>query len=457
MVVFRPNIPRLVASGNITGLIGATTYSDQEIRRNAVAALGRMRDPIAYRALLNALRDDYRPVRIEAIQALGALGEPSCVNSLQWTLNDPDPTVRIQAIWALRQIGGPDIVKPLILSMADKEKEVRIKAVEAVISIGEAALAELRKAISGRNQLVRQNVINVLGRTKQQKMVPEIIRALDDPAATVRENAVWALGNIGDPRAVPNLEKMRSRRAAKSLRAIKEGPNWKVVVKNYEKAGRFEDAAVIYEMKSQWEEAGRLRNKAKEPASSSQATPQILANNLNLKQETIIKDSVISRSRIGRGETRDSIIHRSRHQGTEKRNEVMDQSPEGIKGMKERLNLEIRDGSKAGSTEEPFGTSGDDSDNSFLQDSNDAWVDVPEEEMEIESADGHGSSLNQNSVLNENHEPDRTTRLRGGGEGRQTQNGMTHDGYKICPFCGMELKFGRSPNFCPYCAEKLSR
>lgn len=403
MAVFKPNVQRLVATGNINGLINAARFSDPEIRRSAVTAMGQIKDQRVYHALLSALRDESQAIRFEAITALGRIGEPSFVNSLQWSLNDPDPMIRVNAIWALGQIGGPEVIKPLILSMADSEKQVRIKAVEIVISMGDTALPELRKAINGRNQLIRQNVINVLGKTKQTDLVPEIINALGDPVTTVRENAIWALGNIGDPRAIPCLEKIRSKRAAKSLQLIKEGPNWKTVAENYEKAGRYEDAAKLYEMKSQWEEAGRLRNKAKEPILAG-TIPQILASNLNLRQDTIIRDSVISRSTIGKGETRDSVVHRSDIQGKDIRNDIIGRSSNGM----DELIEECREELGAGSASDAVGEG------------------VHRDSNEIRDSGEHGP-----------------------------REKRTSDDYRICPFCGMELKFEKSPSFCPYCAEQL--
>lgn len=410
MAVFRPNIQRLVASGNVGGLINAAVYNDPDVRRNAIAALGRIKDRQVYKPLIEALQDDFQSVRIEAIIALGRIRDPSFVNSLQWSLNDPDPIVRMNAIWALGQIPGRDVIKPLILSMADSDKKVRIKAVETVASKGDAAVPELRKAIKGRNQLIRQNVINVLGKLKRGDLVQDIIHALDDPIITVRENAIWALGVIGDPIAIPSLEKIDTPRARKSLKHIKEGPHWKTVAENYEKAGRYEDAAVLYETKSEWEEAGRLRNKAKEPI-NSHSIPQILANSLNLSQETIIRDSIISRSRIGKGSRANgSVIHRSNVKDGDledtlvKRSEVFPDDES------------IDDNGKRGDPDDHH-----DGESLVLEDGT----------SEESNGDGSESGIPSDA-------PTRTA-----------------DGYKICPFCGLELTFDRAPNFCPYCAERL--
>jgi len=405
MPVFQPNIQRLAAANNIEGLIKATEHLDPEMRRMAVAALGGIRDHSAYTALLRTLRDQNKGVRMESIIALGKFKEPSSISSLEWTLKDPDPVVRLNVIWALGQIGGRDVVRPLILSMGDTDKRVRMRAVDTLSNLGKVALPELRKAINGRNQLIRRNVINVLGRSEEIELVPEIIRALDDPVSYVRENAIWALGEISDPRGVPYLERLKTPKAQFSLKKIKEGPNWRKVAENYEKAGRFEDAANLYEMKSEWEEAGRLRNKAKEP--SSQGFPQIMTKNLNLSQETIIKDSVISRSSIGEGEARDNVISRSSTGKGNTKDNVINRSSMG-------------------------------------------------------TGDGQNSIVGRNRIdddglenIEETLERDqRRERVRS--RSTPIEIKRTSDGYIICPHCSMELKFDFSPKYCPYCSEKLN-
>ncbi|MCK4613702.1 MAG: HEAT repeat domain-containing protein [Thermoplasmata archaeon] len=304
MRIFQPNVQKLAFRNDIEGLIRAAQHRDPEIRRSAISALAGCRGPSVLSTLLRSLRDENRSVRLECIRALGKLKDPSSVQPLEWAVKDPDPFVRLNVIRALGEIGGSEVVHSLILCMADPDRGVRVKAVETVLSLGKLALPELKKEINGGNHLIRRNVINVLGRMKELELVPQLIHALSDPVPAVRGNAIWALGRIGDPRAVPPLEGIRSTRAKNALRQIREGPDWRTVAENYEKAGRFEDAAELFEMKGEYEEAGRLRNKAKAML-QPHGFPYIMAGSLKMSSDTIIKDSVIQRSRIGAGEARE--------------------------------------------------------------------------------------------------------------------------------------------------------
>ena len=400
MALFRPNVQRLEATGNISSLVRAASHQDPGIRREAVRALGRFRDREVYGPLIRALKDEHGAVRMEAIHAICTIRDPAFATSLLICLKDPDPSVRILAIRTLGSIGSPEVIKPLILSMGDSEKEVRIIAVEVVTSLGEVALPELRKAIRGMNQLVRQNVLNVLAGLKRTDFLQDIIEAVEDPVTTVRENAIWALGVIGDPAAVPCLEKNDCPRARRSLKQIREGQNWRTVAVNYEKAGRYEDAAAVCEMKGEWEEAGRLR-KLTRVTSSPFSIPQILANSLNFSQDTIIRDSVINRSTLGKGTgTGDGMVR--------------------TRGIGEEGSGQDRNGFR------PPDVSG---------------VDAPSHDCTVDT-DVDPPSAREASPLTDVP------------PGPATE-GPAGEAFRVCPFCGNELRFTRKPVYCPYCTERL--
>lgn len=88
MLLFQPNIQRLVAANNIDGFIRATQHPDAEIRSAAVSAQNRFKNHDVNSALLMTLRDQHKNVRIESIIALGKFKEPSSIHSLEWVLKD---------------------------------------------------------------------------------------------------------------------------------------------------------------------------------------------------------------------------------------------------------------------------------------------------------------------------------------------------------------------------------
>ena len=442
MPVFQPNIQKLVATNNVQGLIKATRNLDPEIRRQSVAALGAYKGSNVYTALLKTLRDEERSVRIESIFSLGKLRERSSVKSLEWMLNDRDPVIRMNILWALGQIGGKDIIRPMIHAMGDADKNVRMRSVDTLSRMVKLAIPDLTHAMKGNNPLIRRNVINVLGRSKNRDLVPEIIRSLDDPVTSVRENAIWALGEIGDPRAVPLLERLKNPKAKYSLKQVKEGPHWKTVAQNYEKAGRYEDAASLLEMKGEWDEAGRLRNKEREP--NGNGLNQILANSLKLSQETIIRDSVINRSSIGRGETKDSVINRSSTGRGEVRESVINRG--SIR--KGKVTNSVTNRSKI--TESTIG-------DSLVHRVDEKGLGLREgiRTRERDAVPTEGGSDSLLSI--------RMTGGRQGGGNDESNDSIRssspmdqrEDTNQMCPHCKKEWKFDFRPSFCPYCAGSI--
>ncbi|HEX7496346.1 MAG TPA: HEAT repeat domain-containing protein, partial [Candidatus Limnocylindrales bacterium] len=72
-----PNVDKLVAKGDISGLIDALQYPvPWRVRRDAALALGSMGGTDAVEPLIAALRDDHASVRLAATEALGKLGAP---------------------------------------------------------------------------------------------------------------------------------------------------------------------------------------------------------------------------------------------------------------------------------------------------------------------------------------------------------------------------------------------
>ena len=78
---------------------------DVDVRRQAVASLGRQGDPQALEPLVRALGDPNSFLRTTAAQALGALGDPRATPSLRESLQDPTTLVAGASAVALRQLG----------------------------------------------------------------------------------------------------------------------------------------------------------------------------------------------------------------------------------------------------------------------------------------------------------------------------------------------------------------
>jgi len=79
---------------------------NSRVRRDAVLALSKIKDPEAIALLIEALKDENSDVRWYAAWALGEIGDPKALEPLIAALKDKDFWVREFAAWALEKITG---------------------------------------------------------------------------------------------------------------------------------------------------------------------------------------------------------------------------------------------------------------------------------------------------------------------------------------------------------------
>lgn len=216
--------------------IAALKDEDWAIRQEAAGLLGTFKDPRAVVPLVALLRDQDRSVREAAIEALRSIGAPA-VEVVGACLIEPDLSVQesasailatiadervlIPLIMALRsgnwivrmhvakalgRVRNTDAVEPLIPLLQDKVKAVREEAAAAMAAIGDAAIPSLLKALQHEDWLVRLHAVESLGKAQSKRAVEPLLSVLfNDRDSAVREDAVRALGEIGDPQAVDHL------------------------------------------------------------------------------------------------------------------------------------------------------------------------------------------------------------------------------------------------------------
>lgn len=106
-----------------------------EVRREAIAALGRSRSVRAREALLRQIEHDPE-TRTHSIRTLGELGDCAVAPLLAGMLERETPLARIALIGALADLRDPAAEPLLVRSLADAESEVRRSAVEALTRFG---------------------------------------------------------------------------------------------------------------------------------------------------------------------------------------------------------------------------------------------------------------------------------------------------------------------------------
>ncbi|MCA2658711.1 MAG: HEAT repeat domain-containing protein, partial [Microcystis sp. M049S2] len=100
------------------------------------------------------------------------------------------------------------VVNELLKALKDSDWGVRRRAAEALAEIGsETAIPGLLKALEDSNSDVRENAAFALGEIGSETAIPGLLKALEHSNWSVSENAAFALGEIGSETAIPGLLK----------------------------------------------------------------------------------------------------------------------------------------------------------------------------------------------------------------------------------------------------------
>lgn len=100
-------------------------------------------------------------------------------------------------------------VRAILSELRDVNKARRRSAVMKLGMVGgEQALRTLMRLVENQQEdlIVRGRAALMLGKLKDERAVPHLIRALDAPGFLTPYHAAQALGKIGDPRAITALQ-----------------------------------------------------------------------------------------------------------------------------------------------------------------------------------------------------------------------------------------------------------
>lgn len=177
-------LKRLVAEG------------DYYVRRHAANVLGMIGDHEAIPLLIKNLSDNDLYLRASSARALGLLGDSAAIAAtpLIGALQDQDLRVRDAAANALASIPNcsTDAIPQLIRLLNDEDQWDRSQF----------------KPPYGHGASDRASAARALGAfgKRARDAVPHLLKSLFDSDSPVRCMSAYALGNIGDPSAIPALE-----------------------------------------------------------------------------------------------------------------------------------------------------------------------------------------------------------------------------------------------------------
>lgn len=139
---------------------------DWDVRKYAITALGKIRDERVLDPLMLQLRND--EFKDDATNALVDLGEPA-LGRLIKALKDKDENVRKQAVLALGRIKHCDAIDPLIDMLADQDWFTRLTAAAALEAIGDDRGRDaIKPLMKDPDMVVRMRVERILAKWKKQ-------------------------------------------------------------------------------------------------------------------------------------------------------------------------------------------------------------------------------------------------------------------------------------------------
>ena len=207
------------------------TDPEAEVRREATAILGDLRDVRTLPPLIRALSDRSEAVQEIAIQGIKRLDDRAAITALVPKLIHGTATIQWRAAQTLKSLGwrpqteaeqicffialgeikqleifGSEAVKPLLELLRTGTNDKKIAAVNVLGEIGDpAALKPLQSLLRDADPFVRSAVVYAFERAGFREAAPALVNLLKDSARNVRLAAALALGTLGDAQTVEPL------------------------------------------------------------------------------------------------------------------------------------------------------------------------------------------------------------------------------------------------------------
>jgi tetratricopeptide (TPR) repeat protein len=149
-----------------------------------------------------------REVRVDALVAAGRLGDAKVLDDVLPLMDHQESAMREAATFTLGRSGDKRAVAPLIKVLDDRRETVQTLACLGLAQIddprvGPALINVLKDA--AKQDAVRAACAYALGARKVGSAVPALLAALDDNRGETQRLAAWALGQLGEQKALSPL------------------------------------------------------------------------------------------------------------------------------------------------------------------------------------------------------------------------------------------------------------
>jgi cyclophilin family peptidyl-prolyl cis-trans isomerase/HEAT repeat protein len=197
-------LQRLEDKRALPALLALAGDSNPYTRAFAVKGLGSLKDRSATPVILPLVSSREAGVAIEAIRALGKIGDPAAAEPLLRIVQGRGAAqqMRVEAVVALGGLRGPGIADSLVDVIGDRDPLIRAAALRSASALDPEGFVTILSGLDpDPDWRTRAALASLLGELPRQTALPRLTRMLDDSDQRVVAAVLTALVKIGAPNA----------------------------------------------------------------------------------------------------------------------------------------------------------------------------------------------------------------------------------------------------------------
>jgi hypothetical protein len=175
--------------------------AEEKVKAAAAEALGLLGNSGAVKALLAFFDTQDAALRNSVVRAIIRIADEKAIPDIASFLKHSDKRVRVLAAYVLGQIRHPLATKQVEHALHDESFEVREAAVKALGDLGDPQSVDILLEIADEPQQYPYVwIVDALGKVANPRAFPTLLRALEHQSAEVREAAGEFIGSSGNER-----------------------------------------------------------------------------------------------------------------------------------------------------------------------------------------------------------------------------------------------------------------
>ncbi|NWG33564.1 MAG: HEAT repeat domain-containing protein [Chloroflexi bacterium] len=177
-------------------LLNDLASGDETRAENAAAALSGLGES-AFPSLLDLTRSPDADTRWWAVRALAQ--SPHCRTEwlIPFLIEDPVPEVRQCAALGLAGKADESAIQPLIRALSDADGMVGSLAATALVKIGGAAVPFLIEVVESGRQVARVNALRALAEIRDPRAIPAMMKVMEEGSCLMQHWAQEGLERLG--------------------------------------------------------------------------------------------------------------------------------------------------------------------------------------------------------------------------------------------------------------------